>query len=124
MLFMELVKAGGDWLWHNDRIGSRPELAPDCLDEFVVERAKGMTKNIGNEVEPTALCDSLPWMMIVAEDGWILAPSFSWTQGISEYCAVVGIIAMVHAIQRLECEWASVATAASTWHAPSLVMLV
>jgi hypothetical protein len=60
MLFVELMKAGGDWMWHNDRIGSRLELAPGCLDEFVVERVKGRTESIGDEAEPIALCDSLP----------------------------------------------------------------
>jgi hypothetical protein len=46
--------------------------------------------------------------------------------GIKEYWAiiytVVGIIVVVHAVQRLEC--ASVMTAASAWHAPSLDVLV
>jgi hypothetical protein len=63
MLFVELAKAGGDWFWHS---------------------AKGRIENIGNEVGPIALCDLLLWMMIVAEVGWILAPSFSWTKGISD----------------------------------------
>jgi hypothetical protein len=78
------VKTECDWLWHNDSIGSMPKLTPGCLDEFVAERAKCRTKNIGDAVEPIALCDSLIWMMIVVEAGWILAPSFSWTQGISD----------------------------------------
>jgi hypothetical protein len=61
MLFVELAKAGDDWLWHS---------------------AKGRIENIGNKVGPIALCDLLLWMMIVAEVGSILAPSFSWTKGI------------------------------------------
>jgi hypothetical protein len=83
MLFVELAKAGGDWLWHSDRTNNRPDVALGCLGEFVVERANGRTENIGDDLEPIALCDLLPWMTIVAEAGWILAPSFSWTQGIS-----------------------------------------
>jgi hypothetical protein len=70
-------------LWHNDRIASRPELAPGCLGEFVVEKVKGRMENIGDEVVSIVLCDSLLWMMIVAEVGWSFAPSFSWIQGIS-----------------------------------------
>jgi hypothetical protein len=27
MLFVELVKAGDDWLWHSDWIDNKPELA-------------------------------------------------------------------------------------------------
>jgi hypothetical protein len=38
--------------------------------------------NIGDEAMLIALCDSLLWMMIVAEADWTLAPSFSWIQGI------------------------------------------
>jgi hypothetical protein len=36
-----------------------------------------------DEVGHIELCDLLLWMVIVTEAGWILAPSFSWTQGIS-----------------------------------------
>jgi hypothetical protein len=36
-----------------------------------------------DEVGPIELCDLLLWMVIVVEADWILAPSFSWTQGIS-----------------------------------------
>jgi hypothetical protein len=38
------------------------------------------------------------------------------------FCTVVGIAAMVHATRRLRCVWASTVTAASAWHAPSLVV--
>jgi hypothetical protein len=41
-----------------------------------VERAKGRMENIGGEEEPITLCDSLPWMMIVARAIWSVAPSF------------------------------------------------
>jgi hypothetical protein len=48
--------------------------------------------------------------------------------GLKEYQAVlhavIGIADVVHAVWRLECEQASAATAASTWRAPSPVVLV
>jgi hypothetical protein len=75
MLFVKLAKAGGDWLWRSDRIDNKPKLPLGCLVGFVVERTKGRIENIGDEVEPIPLCDLLLWMMIVAEAGWILAPS-------------------------------------------------
>jgi hypothetical protein len=50
---------------------------------FMLDRAKGRIKSSGYEAVPIALCDSLLWMMIVAEVGWSFAPSFSWIQGIS-----------------------------------------
>jgi hypothetical protein len=76
MLFMEPVKAVGDWLWHSDRIGNNLELAHGCLGEFVVKRLKGRMENISGEAEPIALCGSLLWMMIVAKAAWSLTPSF------------------------------------------------
>jgi hypothetical protein len=69
MSFVGLAKAGGDWLWHSDRIDNRLEVALGCMGEFVVERAKDRMENIGDEAEPIALCDLHPWMMIVAEAG-------------------------------------------------------
>jgi hypothetical protein len=46
--------------------------------------------------------------------------------GFEEYCTIfcvmIGVIVMVDAIRRLE--WASVMTASSAWHAPSLVVVV
>jgi hypothetical protein len=75
MLFVELVKAEGGWLWHCGRIGNRLEAASGYwLSGFVVEKSKGMMENI-------ALCNSLLWMMIFVEVHWSLAPSFSRTQG-------------------------------------------
>jgi hypothetical protein len=59
MLFMEPVKAVGDWLWHSDRIGNNLELARGCLGEFVVKRLKGRMENISGEAKPIALCGSL-----------------------------------------------------------------
>jgi hypothetical protein len=38
------------------------------------------------------------------------------------FCAVVGVIVMVHAIRRLEC--ASIATSAPAWHASSLIVSI
>jgi hypothetical protein len=46
MLFVELAKAEGGWLWHNGRIDNKQELVPGyCLGEFVVERAKGRIRD-------------------------------------------------------------------------------
>jgi hypothetical protein len=36
-----------------------PEVAHGCLGEFVMERAKGRTENIGDGEETIALCDLL-----------------------------------------------------------------
>jgi hypothetical protein len=43
-----------------------------------VEKSKGRMENIDGELVPTALCDFLLWMRIVAEATSSLAPSFSW----------------------------------------------
>jgi hypothetical protein len=43
MLFVELANAGGDCLWHNDRVDSKTELALGCLGEFVVKKVKDKT---------------------------------------------------------------------------------
>jgi hypothetical protein len=56
---VELTKVVGDWLWHSDRIGNKLKLGLGCLDEFVVERAKGRLENIGGEAELIAWCHSL-----------------------------------------------------------------
>jgi hypothetical protein len=82
MLFVELVKVMNDWLWHSDRIGNKPDLGLSCLGKFVVERAKRKMGSPGYDVRAIALCDSLLWMMIVAETTWSLAPSFIWTRGV------------------------------------------
>jgi hypothetical protein len=37
MLFVELTKARGGWLWHNDRIDNTPEPITNCLSWFVAE---------------------------------------------------------------------------------------
>jgi hypothetical protein len=76
MLFVELMKAGGDWLWCSDMIDNKSEFALGCLGEFVAEKARGRIENIGYEPMPIALCDSLLWMMTVAGASWSLAPSF------------------------------------------------
>jgi hypothetical protein len=59
MLFVKLVKPEGGLLWHNDRIGNKPEPALGCLGDFVVETVKGKIGNIGGEAVPIALCDPL-----------------------------------------------------------------
>jgi hypothetical protein len=60
MLFMELAKARGGWLWHNDKIDNKPEHVPSCcFGGFVVKKAKGGMWNISGEAVPIALCDLL-----------------------------------------------------------------
>jgi hypothetical protein len=75
MLSIELVKVVGDWLWHNGKIDSMPELGPGWLDGFVVEITKGKMASIGDEVEPIAWYDSPLWMMSAPKASWRLAPS-------------------------------------------------
>jgi hypothetical protein len=82
MLFVKLEKAGGGWLWHNDRIDNKSELFPGCCLGELADRVKGRMGNIDGVVVPIALCDLLLWMKIVVKAGWSLAPSFSWIQGI------------------------------------------
>jgi hypothetical protein len=54
MLFVELMKAMGGWLWHNDRIDKRPELVLDLLGGLVAKTAKGKMENIAGGVGRTA----------------------------------------------------------------------
>jgi hypothetical protein len=56
MLFRELAKVAGDWLWHNGRIGSMPEVVLGCSDSVVMETMKDRTKNIADGEEPIAWC--------------------------------------------------------------------
>jgi hypothetical protein len=60
MLFVKLPKTVGDWLWHSDMIGNKPKLGLGCFGEFVMGRVNGRMESIGDEVEPIALCGSLP----------------------------------------------------------------
>jgi hypothetical protein len=46
MLFGELAKVAGDWLWHNDMTDNRPVLGLSCLSRFAVEKAKGTMESI------------------------------------------------------------------------------
>jgi hypothetical protein len=115
MLFVELAKAGDDWLWRSDRIGNKPELGFGCLGKFVVERVKGRMESTGYEAMSLLCVIHFSWTMIVARVAWSLTPSFFWTQGIwGNFLCGVGVTAMVHAVWRLECVWTSVVTAAST----------
>jgi hypothetical protein len=40
MLFGELAKVTGDWLWRNGRIGSVPEVGLGCSDSVVVQKRR------------------------------------------------------------------------------------
>jgi hypothetical protein len=57
MLFVELTKVEDGWLWHNDRIGSMPEVGFDCFDKLVVEKVNDRMGNIVGGEEPIAWCD-------------------------------------------------------------------
>jgi hypothetical protein len=54
ILFEELVKVAGDWLWCNGRIGSMPEVVLGCSDSLVVEKTKDMMENIIGGEQPIA----------------------------------------------------------------------
>jgi hypothetical protein len=57
MLFVELTKVEGGWLWHNSRIGSMLEVGFGYFHKLVVEKEKdGMGSIVGGE-EPIAWCD-------------------------------------------------------------------
>jgi hypothetical protein len=56
MLFRELVKVAGDWLWHNGRIGSMLEVELECSDSVMVEKEKDRMENIAGGEEPIAWC--------------------------------------------------------------------
>jgi hypothetical protein len=54
MLFGELAKVVGDWLWGNGRISSMPEVVLVCSDSVVVEKEKDRMENIAGGDEPIA----------------------------------------------------------------------
>jgi hypothetical protein len=55
MLFAKLTKVEDDWLWHNGRIGSMPEVGFGCFRRLVVE-AKDRMENIAGDAESIAWC--------------------------------------------------------------------
>jgi hypothetical protein len=57
MLFVELVKDGGGWLWCNDRVDNKLKLVLGYwLGGFMLERGKSRKGSIGGEVVPIAWC--------------------------------------------------------------------
>jgi hypothetical protein len=57
MLFIELAKVGGAWLWHSDRIDSRMGVVLGyCLGDLVEEIVTCKMGNIAGDMVPTALC--------------------------------------------------------------------
>jgi hypothetical protein len=57
MLFVELVKDGGGWLWCNDRVDNKLKLVLGYwLGGFMLERGKSRKGSIGGEVVPIARC--------------------------------------------------------------------
>jgi hypothetical protein len=55
MLFAKLTKVEDDWLWHNGRIGSMPEVGFGGFRRLVVE-AKDRMENIAGDAESIAWC--------------------------------------------------------------------
>jgi hypothetical protein len=55
MLFTELVKVEGDWLWHNDWVGSMSEAGFGYFVRLVIE-AKDRMENITGDAESIAWC--------------------------------------------------------------------
>jgi hypothetical protein len=55
-LFEELAKVAGDWLWHNGRIDSMPDVGFGCSGRVAVEEATDRMKNIAGGEEPIAWC--------------------------------------------------------------------
>jgi hypothetical protein len=51
MLFVELAKVVGDWLWYSSMISNRLGLELDCFDRLVVENAKGKMESIADDGE-------------------------------------------------------------------------
>jgi hypothetical protein len=54
MLFVELTKVEGDWLWHSDMTGNKPELGLSYFGRLVVEKVKSKMESIGGDGEPIA----------------------------------------------------------------------
>jgi hypothetical protein len=42
ILFMELAKVEGDWLWRSGRTGTKPELGFDYFGKLAMGSAEGM----------------------------------------------------------------------------------
>jgi hypothetical protein len=51
-LFEELVEVVGDWLWHNSRIGSMPEVEFGCSGRVAVKETEDGMRNIAGGEEP------------------------------------------------------------------------
>jgi hypothetical protein len=79
ILFVELAKIVGGWLWRNDMIGNRSELEFGCLDRLVAETAKDRMESIVGGRVPIAWYGSLLVVLIAAEAIWHHAPSSFYT---------------------------------------------
>jgi hypothetical protein len=55
-LFVELMKDVGGWLWHNGKIGNKPELGFDYFGGLVAKKTRGMMESIDDGAGPIALC--------------------------------------------------------------------
>jgi hypothetical protein len=82
MLFAELVKDVGVWLWCNGKIGNKPELGFDCFGELEAEKVRGVMESINDGAGLIALCGLPLWRMIVVKVAWSLAPFSVLTQEI------------------------------------------
>jgi hypothetical protein len=57
MLFVELAKVEGDWLWHSGMTSNMPEVGFAYFSRTVLESVEGRMGNITGYVEPIAWCD-------------------------------------------------------------------
>jgi hypothetical protein len=64
------------------------------------------------------------WGLLWRLVGFLLHLSLRLKEYRAVFRVAIAIVAMVHAIQKVECEWASATTVGSAWRAPSLAVLV
>jgi hypothetical protein len=57
MLFVELTKVEGDWLWNSGMTSNMPEVGFAYFSRIVLESVEGRMGNITGYVEPIAWCD-------------------------------------------------------------------
>jgi hypothetical protein len=124
MLFVELAKVVDDWLWRSRMIGNTLGLGLDYFGRLVLRNVNGKMENIAGGGEPIAWCGWLLLVLFAVKATRILGPFSFWTQGIwGNFCAMIGLTAMKHAVRRSKCVWASTTTVATIWCAASLIVL-
>ena len=56
MLFVELAKVEGDWLWHSGMTSNMPEVGFGYFGRLGLESAEGRMGNNAGDVEPIVWC--------------------------------------------------------------------